>query len=334
MKSSAPLDLDTPQASTSALSRSGGARVLVTGAEGPAGRAVRRALATDPSTSIFGVDAPRGATEDYVDAVLAHCANWGIDVVVPTKDHELRPLARAADRFARLGVRVLVAPDAVLARIIDRVTLAATVESVARVARTEYLCLTNAASWEYPVIVKSRESGLSRGVRLVEGATALLDLPVDSRTIVQEFLPGTEVTVDVLCTSSGRALAAVPQLRQHLDSGVGVAVSTVRDEGLEDFARRVVERLGVPFVSRLKIRLDADGEPVLLEVAARACSSLALTAAAGVNMVRRAVDDLRGSAHSEVPRHLEDSEIHLLPDASDAPRRGVGDLVALTSSAA
>jgi carbamoyl-phosphate synthase large subunit len=100
----------------------------------------------------------------------------------------------------------------------------------------------------------------------------------------------------------------------RVDSGVAVAGRTLCNEELEEFAKSVVSFLGLPFVSNVQVRHDSMGSPALLEVNPRVPGSLALTRAAGVDMVRIAVNDLLGYrtplsiAHREVAmvRPLQD----------------------------
>jgi len=308
------------------------AKVLVTGAGGPAAIAVIRSLEQDPSVTLVAADmdpwasglymvaaenrcvVPAGLAPDFVDELLAICVHKDVNILIPTVDAELLPIARAAHRFAAQGIQILGASEETLERTLDKFALAIALEHVVRVPRTEFLGLTNATTWDYPVIVKPRQGSGSRGVAQINSDEELLALRLDRDMLIQEFLPGDEYSVDVLATREARVVASVPRIRQRVDSGVSVAGYTVRNPALEDFARTVVETLGLPFVSNVQIRIDAAGEPALLEVNPRVPGSLALTVAAGVDMARLAVDNLRGFASPSYVAHREVALVRFLDE--------------------
>ena len=88
-------------------------RVMVTGAGGPAAVSVMKSLGEDPSVRLVAADMdpwaaglylvaqnartliPAGLDPAFVDAVHARCIAMDVDVLVPTVDAEMRPLAHA-----------------------------------------------------------------------------------------------------------------------------------------------------------------------------------------------------------------------------------------------
>jgi carbamoyl-phosphate synthase large subunit len=288
-------------------------RVLVTGAGGPAAIAAMRSLGTDPTVELIAADmdpwaaglylvppgsralVPAGAAPDFTDVLLARCREYGVHVVLPTVDAELRPLAGARATFRAHGIDLLLAPAAALDVILDKLALAEHCAGVVRVPRTESLGAgTDPSSWAYPVIVKPRSGSGSRGIVKVAGAAELAALDHAPGLLVQEFLPGAEFSIDVLAGADGRVIASVPRLRARVDSGVSVGGRTVHDAELESFGRAVAEATGITYVANVQCKRDAAGRPALLEVNPRMPGTLGLTIASGVDMPRLALDALRG----------------------------------------
>ena len=296
-------------------------RVLITGAGGPAAIGAMKSLRAADSVELLAADMdpwaaglylvpswartliPAGAAPGFTGALLARCLALGVNVVLPTVDAELRPLARAREQFAAEGIDLLLAPAAALDVILDKLTLAQHCAGVVRVPRTEVFGPDlDPASWTYPVVVKPREGSGSRGVVIVGSAAELAALDRSAALIVQEFLPGEEYSVDVLADADGRVIASVPRLRARVDSGVSVGGRTVHDPEVEWFGRAVAEATGVTFVANVQCRRDRAGSPALLEVNPRMPGTLGLTIASGVDMPRLALAALLGRP---LPAHID-----------------------------
>ncbi len=294
-------------------------RVLVTGAGGPAAIAAMKSLRAEESVQLIAADmdpwaaglyltgertlVPPGAAPEFTAVLLDRCRTLGVDVVLPTVDAELLPLARAREEFAAAGVALLLAPAAALDVILDKLTLAQHCAGVVAVPRTELFGPSvDPASWTYPAVVKPRRGSGSRGVIIVDSAAELAALDRSPSLIVQEFLPGEEYSVDVLADAAGHVIASVPRLRARVDSGVSVGGRTVHDPEVERFGRVVARATGVTYVANVQCRRDADGVPALLEVNPRMPGTLGLTIASGVDMPRLALAALLGQP---VPAHVD-----------------------------
>lgn len=301
-------------------------RVLVTGVGGPAGVAVLRSLLDRADVDLWAADmdgwaaglylvpaarrriVPPGADPGFVDDVVAQCAADGIDVLFSTVDAELEPLAARRDELRATAGTVLAAPPAsTLALALDKLALAERCAPLLRVPTTRLLGAAAVDEpWDFPVIVKPRHGSGSRGVRQVddrEGLRALVatDPAGDEGLLVQEMLPGDEYSVDVLADASGRVVAAVPRTRTRVDSGVSIAGTTVRDDGLESTAAAVAGAIGLVGVANVQLRRDTAGVPALLEVNPRFPGAMPLTIAAGVDMPSLALDLALGRP---LPEHL------------------------------
>ena len=302
------------------------ARVLVTGAGGPAALAVmeslRRAgdtvLAADMDPRAAGlwlvapeerVLLPAGADPRFAAALQRACQELSADVLVPTVDSELLPVARERARFAALGTTVVLAGEDALRTCLDKALLAERMRGVIPVPRTVVL---DAAfqpadpAWDWPLVVKPRSGSGSRDVAVLAGPEDLATLPRDGSFLVQELLPGQEYSVDVVTDAAGAVLAAVPRRRIKVDSGIAVTAVTLHDPELEAMATRVVEALGVVGVANVQLRRRADGSPALLEVNPRFPGSMPLTVAAGVDAPRLAVDAALGRPGPSGPLPFRD----------------------------
>jgi carbamoyl-phosphate synthase large subunit len=288
-------------------------RILITGAGGPAAIAAMKSLRAEPSVELLAADmdpwasglylvppecrtlVPAGAAPDFADTLLARCTTLDVDIVLPTVDAELRPLAQRRDKFAAAGISLLLAEAGALDIILDKLALARHCAGVVRIPRTEMFGPElDPASWNYPVVVKPRTGSGSRGIHIVASAAELAAMDRSPSLIVQDFLPGEEYSVDVLADTNGHVIASVPRIRARVDSGVSVGSRTVHDPEVEYFGRAVARATGITYVANVQCKRDRDGSPALLEVNPRIPGTLGLTIAAGVDMPRLALQALLG----------------------------------------
>jgi len=296
-------------------------RVMITGAGGPAAVSVMKSLGADASVSLIAADmdpwaaglylvppeartlVPAGTDPRYADATLARCAAMGVDVLIPTCDAELRPLGKARDEFRRAGIELLLAPDSALEVCLDKLALAERCAGHLPVPRTERLDkVADPESWTYPVMIKPRSGSGSRGISVAASSEELLRLEPSPDFLVQDYLPGEEYSVDVLADTTGHVVAAVPRVRERVDSGVSVAGRTVHDAELERLGAGVAAATGLTYVANVQFRRDPAGRPALLEVNPRFPGAMPLTVASGVDMPLMALDSLRGRP---LPEHAD-----------------------------
>jgi carbamoyl-phosphate synthase large subunit len=108
---------------------------------------------------------PRGDDERFAENVLAWCAREAIDVLVPTVDSELIPLAARRAEFEQAGVQLVLAPLATLEMCLDKWALYRRCKGQVRTPETMLVDASfDPASAPLPAIVKPRVGSGSRGI--------------------------------------------------------------------------------------------------------------------------------------------------------------------------
>lgn len=187
-------------------------------------RLIATDLAPDLSAACQVADAahavPPANDPRFVEATLALCRDEGIDLLVPTIDPELTPLAAAGDRFAAIGTRVLAhAPLVTIAR--DKLATSRWLDGLGvpvPITQTPDVVRDLPGSMRWPAIVKPRAGSASRGLLRV-GNIADLPRAFDEPMVVQELLGGDEWTVNVFVTQGGRLGAVAPHRRITVRAG-------------------------------------------------------------------------------------------------------------------
>ncbi|MET1064293.1 MAG: ATP-grasp domain-containing protein [Arthrobacter sp.] len=270
-------------------------RVLVTGAGGPAGRALAAQL-QDRGIPVLGTDirelparaglrvvpVPPASDPDLVPALRRLVVQEGINVVIPTVSDELPQLAACRAAFGA-DVRVIIGDPGPVALANDKLCTAWHLHSAgvpvplfgvpADFADADAAM----AALGGPIVVKPRVSRGGRGVIVLDGTMDVDWRRLPEGQIVQEFIPGAEYGPMVFGTpahNSAAPFVVVVEKTELAQGNVGNAVSTRRAEAGEaidvgNVALAAVRALGLTGPVDVDVRRRADGTPVVLEVNAR-----------------------------------------------------------------
>jgi carbamoyl-phosphate synthase large subunit len=188
---------------------------------------------------------PRCDDPAFVDALLEIAKAWGVDLIVPTIDPELGPLAAAAKDFGAIGTRVHVSPPHVIDVVRDKVrtaeVLCAAGVPVPRTSRLEQVIADPvAASW--PVFLKPCAGSASRGVKLARTPDDLAQA-FDEPMMVQEFLIGSEYTVNMFVDAQGSLRNAIAHQRLRVRAGEVEKGRTERNPLFRELAELITTAL-------------------------------------------------------------------------------------------
>lgn len=269
--------------------------ILVTGAAGPAGRALGvqlgrrtesvRAVGVDlVPTPVPGMDevhaAPPARSAEYEARTVALLRSLEPSLVIPTVSDELPRMAVLA-RAAGLGYRVVISAPGPTAVADDKLLTMWALDhagvTVPRHAPADELgTAADALRWAGgPVVLKPRVSRGGRGVHVVTDPADAAWQHADASWIVQELAPGDEYSPQVYRSPATGTCDVVVLRKTALEHGiVGNAADVERlpagaAADVEELAVRTVEVLGLVGPVDMDVRRLADGTPVVLEVNAR-----------------------------------------------------------------
>lgn len=206
------------------------------------------------------------------------CRALSIDYILPAYDDVIVALARAQ---ARLAATLISSPLEAC--------------EITRSKSAAYRCLADVVPVPalyahadevpaYPVFLKPDRGQGSFGAskansrRELDAAQAQV-----ADTIICEYLPGEEYTVDCFSDRERGLLFARARSRRRTRNGISVNTHTEQLEGIEDMAARIGARLGLRGAWFFQLKRAADGRLVLLEVAPRIAGAMATHRMMGVN---------------------------------------------------
>lgn len=189
---------------------------------------------------------PRCTAPEFIDEVLAICAEQEVDLIVPTIDTELPAYSAARPRLLASGVIAALSSVETVEISCDKArTHAFLVEKeIATVRQWDRDAALCHEQWRFPLIVKPRRGSASNGVMKVHTDAMLrAALRDDPELIVQECAQGFECTVNLFVNAAGKCICAVPHRRIEIRGGEVSKAMTLRDPRIIEVARKVAEAL-------------------------------------------------------------------------------------------
>ncbi|GAA0810070.1 ATP-grasp domain-containing protein [Spirilliplanes yamanashiensis] len=304
-----------------------GRLVAVTGAGGPAGVAVIRALqaagdhvvALDANPDAVGlrlggiaVVLPRADAPGYAEALLAAVAEHRPAALVCTVAEEYAALTPLAGRLAELGCRTWLPSPAAAETCLDKAAFAAALHAAGVPHPATVRTAREAALLGGPWVVKPARGRGSRDVVMVDHSAdldhAFAAVP---GAIAQPRLTGLEFTADALVGRDGTLLTCVPRWRDETRGGISTRGTTFDSAAVTAVVAATLRAVGHTGPANVQgfvadpERLAADPEaPVrvtVVEVNPRFSGGLPLTLASGADVVGTYVDGILDPA-AELPR--------------------------------
>jgi carbamoyl-phosphate synthase large subunit len=307
----------------------------MTGAGAPGAAGIIQCLKMEPFVELTVADAnenaigkylanrfiriPQADDPDFTEAVLQHCLDNHIQLILPLVTRELFPLSKNKNRFEEKGIRVLVSPEEAINRAnnksacyqflkergieVPQFSIVHTVEEFIDAAR----------QMGYPqkqFCFKPSFSNGSRGVRVVsafldeadqlfnqkpyqlymgyEQAVKVLGARPFPELLVSAYLPGPEYSVDCLAYH-GKAELVVPRVRTKMINGISVEGEFMNDEAIVDYCGQIIEAIGLHGNIGIQVKISEEGQPLLLEINPRVQGTIVAALGAGVNLPLLAV---------------------------------------------
>jgi carbamoyl-phosphate synthase large subunit len=230
---------------------------------------------------------PRLDEPHYVSTLVELCAQWRVALLFALIDTEIPLLAQHRDELEATGARPMVVAGDAAQVTADKL---ATAELFERLGVPAPACWQGEAARDgdlpFPAFVKPRFGSAGAHAHTVADREELAFwLPRVPEPIVQEHLPGPEITTDVLCLEEGEVAAAVSRRRLEVRTGEVAKGVTVRDERILEHCASIARELRVrgPITVQCLMR---DEEPCFTEVNPRFGGGLPLALAAGMHAPR------------------------------------------------
>ena len=226
---------------------------------------------------------PRLSDPGYIPTLKQICRREQVDLILPLIDPDIPVLARHRQELEACGARVIVVSEEVAQTTADKWLTYQFFRQLGVPTPCSWLPEeVRAVDLEYPVFIKPRFGSagkLTFKVRDQRELDFFLDYVPDP--IVQEYLPGPEITNDVICDFEGNVLAVVSRQRIEVRWGEVAKGKTIYDP--EIIQHCVTIARGMKAIGPITVQcILRDGKPYFTEINARFGGGAPLGFAAGV----------------------------------------------------
>lgn len=244
---------------------------------------------SDPSLAPAGhfVDdvfqVPRVCESGYVKALLQICRKQTVKLLIPLYEPEFLILDQHREEFKKIGTIILLSATDALKICADKLETYGFFNKHDINTPNTWPIGEKPGNTGFPLFVKPRSGMGSAGVYKITSQSELDFLANrNPELIVQEYISGTEYTLDTLSDFSGRALSVVPRERIEVRSGEVVKSRTVERPDLIQQGKYIVETLGI--IGPATLQCIDDGLLVYwIEINPRFGGGVPLTIRAGVD---------------------------------------------------
>ncbi len=283
--------------------------VLVPGAAGPAGintiKSLKMAgfggkiLSTDSSSLSAGFlmadineVIPQADEHSFLDRLFQIIKMYKVEVLMPSSGSDIYPYSENRKQLAEMGAEAIVSDRDKLEICRDKML---TFQTLSNKFLLPFTTAESNRIDTFPVLAKPRFGKGSRGIVKIDDESDLKYIISKRDDLVfQEYLPGTEYTVDVLSDLNGKPMFAVPRIRLQTKAGISTKGRVLRDPALEMDCMKIAELVGIRGPCCMQMKESAEGRLKLIEINPRMGGGTIFTSLAGANFPAMLLDMIEG----------------------------------------
>lgn len=205
---------------------------------------------------------PYKIDDKYVERIIEICRTAKIDIVIPLIDPELIYLAKYRESFFKNGIFLMVSRDKVIRTCADKWKTYQFLQK----HKIPYPHTWLAKDFTYensrvPLIFKPQKGSASKGLYVCQNFQDFQickNFVKNKDYIVQEFIRGFEITVDIFATEEGKCIEAVQRRRLKVRGGEVERGVTQKDARVFEIVEKVVKFLKPFGVINLQIIYDPE----------------------------------------------------------------------------
>ncbi|MEP7151403.1 MAG: ATP-grasp domain-containing protein [Nitrospira sp.] len=247
---------------------------------------------------------PRLEAPEYVQTLRDICVREGIRLIFPLIDPDVPILACHRRVIEQTGARLAVIPSESIDIVGDKWLTYQFFKRIGLPTPISWLPEDSAVlAQPFPLFIKPRRGSASHHTFKIQNRKELdffSEYVQDG--IIQEFLPGPEITTDLVCDLDGKVLTVVSRQRIEVRSGEVAKGVTVDNAFIETACRKIAQSL--PAIGPITVQcILKESHPYFTEINARIGGGFPLGIMAGADSLKLLLARMAGlpidTAHSD-----------------------------------
>ncbi len=230
---------------------------------------------------------PLSTSKNYWDEVLNIIKEEKITLILPTGDSDIKHFSKNYHQLKQLGVSVFMSDYDSIIKCQDKKLFFDYCSSNFPLPFTS----NNYKDLKFPMFAKPEYGSGSRGVKICYKVSDIKTLDKEesvhrsSNYLFQEYLPGQEYTVDVLCDLNSNPIVIVPRKRLQIKAGISSKGQVIKHKLIEKLCKDLCIYLGLKGPVCIQLKEDPKGNPKFIEVNPRLGGGTYFSTLAGVNFL-------------------------------------------------
>ncbi|MDW0155496.1 MAG: ATP-grasp domain-containing protein [Nitrososphaeraceae archaeon] len=235
---------------------------------------------------------PEIESKSYIPRLFEIITKHKISILMPSSGYDIYHYSKYKKKLLKLGALPVVSDVMTMEICRDKM------QTYHHLSKKFDLPLTTLDSKKlegFPLIAKPRYGKGSKGIVKIENPLDLRYIQSKQNGFIfQEYLPGTEYTIDVLSDLNGEPLIAVPRIRVQTKAGISTVGKIIKDENISETCKSIAKYLKIKGPCCIQMKESNEGTLKLVEVNPRLGGGTIFTALAGANFPAMILDMAMG----------------------------------------
>lgn len=245
---------------------------------------------------------PEIESKSYLSTLFEIITKHKISILMPSSGYDIYHYSKYKKKLLKLGALPVVSDVKTMEICRDKMQ---TYHHLSKKFDLPLTTLDSKMLEGFPLIAKPRYGKGSKGIVKIENPLDLRYIQSKQNGFIfQEYLPGTEYTIDVLSDLNGEPLIAVPRIRVQTKAGISTVGKIIKDENISETCKSIAKYLKIKGPCCIQMKESNEGTLKLVEVNPRLGGGTIFTALAGANFPAMILDMAMGK-RIKIPRISE-----------------------------
>ena len=228
----------------------------------------------------------------YITRLLEIVTKHKINVLMPSSGYDIYQYSANKEKLLKLGALPVVSDIKTMKICRDKIQ---TFNYLSKKFELPFTTLDYKKVKGFPLIAKPRYGKGSKGIVKINNENELKYVRFNSENLIfQEYLPGTEYTIDVLSDMECEPILAVPRIRVETRAGISTVGTIVKDENISETCKSIAKYLKIRGPCCIQMKESNDGILKIVEVNPRMGGGTIFAALAGANFPAMILDMVNG----------------------------------------